>query len=161
VPDLTAIAAALTSFNALKNIAQTMIGLHDSQALQAKIIEFNSALIDAQTKIFTVNEERTALIEHISALEKEVTELKAWDREKQRYELIALAPNVVAYAVKEAMRGTEPPHHICANCYNNRKKSHLQQLVSGAFHDRFRCNTCGEQLDINKGIPPVHNARRR
>jgi hypothetical protein len=37
MPDLSAIGAALTSLNTLKNIAQTMIGLHDTQALQAKV----------------------------------------------------------------------------------------------------------------------------
>src|ERR1039458_8780548 len=61
MPDLSTIGAALTSFNTLKNIAQTMIGLHDRQALQVKVIEFNNAIIDAQTKVFLVNEERTAL----------------------------------------------------------------------------------------------------
>lgn len=59
MPDISTIAAALSSFNVLKNIAQSMIALRDSQAMQAKIIEFNGAMIDAQTKIFAVNEERS------------------------------------------------------------------------------------------------------
>src|SRR5579872_4213900 len=110
MPDLTAIAAALSSFNELKNIAQAMITLRDAQALQTKIIEFNGALIDAQTKIFAVNEERTALIEKVSALEKEIAQMKAWDTEKQRYELKELRQGTFAYALKADAQPTEPAH---------------------------------------------------
>ncbi len=161
MPDITAIAAALSTYTSLKNIAQAMIGLRDGQALQEKIIEFNSALIDAQTRIFTVNEERTTLIDRVHELEKEVTDLKAWEREKERYELIALAPNTVAYAIKEATRGSQPPHYICANCCNHGKKSHLQQVIHGQYTDKYRCNGCSEELIVNKGTPQVHNARPR
>jgi hypothetical protein len=159
MPDLTAIAAALSSLNTLKNLAQAMIGLRDGQVLQEKVIEFNSALIDAQTKIFGVNEERTSLIDRIRELEKEVSDLKDWDREKRRYELIALAPNLVAYAIKDAMRGTEPPHYVCANCYTDGKKSYLQQVTKGDYFDKYHCNSCGEELGVNKGSPPTHYAR--
>lgn len=125
--DMTAIAQALNSFNALKNIAHALIGLRDAQALQAKIIEFNGQLIDAQTKIFAVNEERSTLIERVAALENQVTDLEAWEAEKQRYELKAIAGGSYAYALKEEAQGAEPSHKICANCYQRDKKSILQQ----------------------------------
>lgn len=126
MPDLSAIGAALTSFSTLKNIAQTMIGLHDVQALQTKVIEFNSAIIDAQTKIFLVNEERTALLERIGALEKEVADLEAWETTKDRYELKNTKGGGLAWFLKENAQGSEPPHEICAKCYEERKRGFLQ-----------------------------------
>jgi hypothetical protein len=126
MPDLSAIGAALTSFNTLKNIAQTMIGLHDVQALQSKVIEFNNAIIDAQTKIFLVNEERTALLERIGDLEKEVADLEAWETTKQRYELKNTSGGGLAWFLKKDAQGTEAPHQICTNCYDKRKRSILQ-----------------------------------
>ena len=120
------ISAALTSFEALKNMAQAMIGLRDTQALQAKVIEFNGQLIDAQSKIFAVNSERTALIERVRELEKEMANLEAWETKKQRYELKSIGQHSFAYALKQDAQGSEPPHYICANCYEDRKASILQ-----------------------------------
>ncbi len=124
--DLSAIAAALSSLNALKDIAQAMIGLRDAQALQAKVIEFNNAIIEAQTKIFLVNEERTALLERISNLEKEVTDLEAWEATKDRYELKRTSGGGLVWSLKAEAQRSEAPHQICTNCYEKRKRSILQ-----------------------------------
>lgn len=126
MPDISAISAALSSFNALKNIAQTMIGLHDTQTLQAKVIDFNSAILDAQTKIFLVNEERTALLERIGDLEKEVANLEAWETTKNRYELKRTDGRGLAWSLKENADNSEPPHQICTKCYEEQKRSILQ-----------------------------------
>lgn len=145
--DISSIAAALTSFNALKSIAQTMMGLHDAQALQLKIIEFNGQLIDAQTKIFSVQEERTTLIERVRELEKQIANLEAWEVEKERYELKATRDGAFVYSIKPEAQGTEPPHHICARCYQHRKKSILQREAGSAAHSalaRPSMNMCPE-----------------
>jgi hypothetical protein len=126
MPDLSAIGAALASFNTLKNIAQTMMGLHDTKALQAKVIEFNNAIIDAQTKIFLVNEERSALLERVSDLEKQVADLEAWETTKQRYELKKTPGGGLAWFLKQDAQSTQPPHQICTKCYEERKRSILQ-----------------------------------
>jgi hypothetical protein len=144
VPDVTAIAAVLSSFNALKNIAQAMIGLHDTQALQLKIIEFNGALIDAQTKIFSINEERSALIERVRELEEQVADLEAWETEKQRYELKSIARGSYAYELKPETQGAEPPHRICAHCYQRGKKSILQQEPRVGWFGLSPCSVCPE-----------------
>jgi hypothetical protein len=154
MPDMSTIAAALSSFNVLKNIAQSMIALRDSQALQAKIIEFNEALIDAQTKIFSVNEERSTLIERVRDLEKQVIQLETWDAEKKRYELKAFARGAFAYALKPEAQGTEPPHQICANCYARGKKSILQLVPSNTARTvlgmgtTYRCPECKSEIRV-------------
>jgi len=126
MPDMSAIGAALASFNTLKNIVQTMIGLHDIHTFQAKVIEFNAALIDAQTKILSVNEERTALIERVRKHEEDIANLKTWEAEKQRYEAKTTAGGGFAYFLKPEAQGSETSHKICANCYVNNKKRILQ-----------------------------------
>lgn len=124
--DLSAIAAALSSLNALKDIAQAMIGLRDAQALQGKVIEFNNAIIDAQTKIFLVNEERAALLERVSILEKEIADLEAWETTKNRYELKRTNGGGLVWSLKSEAQTSETPHQICTNCYKDRKRSILQ-----------------------------------
>jgi DNA-directed RNA polymerase subunit RPC12/RpoP len=154
MPDMGAIAAALSSLKAAKDIAESMIGLRDGAAFQAKLIEFQFKLIDANNAAFAAQDERTALLQRISELEKEVADFETWETEKQRYQLVAPAPNVMAYAIKEAVRGSEPPHYLCANCFTQRKKSFLNQHIRGQYYDEYLCATCGEKLIIDKGDPP-------
>jgi hypothetical protein len=155
MPDMSAIAAALASFNTLKNIAQTMIGLHDTQALQLKVIEFNSAIIDAQGKIFSVNEERSTLIERVRDLEQQITNLKNWETEKQRYELKQVAYlGSAAYVIKPEMRGTEPPHCICAACYEHGKKRILQPTQEEHLRNRsWKCPDCKNTVIVSLPLP--------
>jgi len=68
--DITTVSAALGSFSALKDVAQSMIGLRDAAAFQGKLIEFQGKLLEAQASVFVVNDERTLLLEEISKLEK-------------------------------------------------------------------------------------------
>lgn len=159
MPDISTIAAAFSSFKSLKDIAQAMVSLRDADALAGKIREFNGALIDAQQTIFAVQEERATLVETVRTLEAKVAQIEAWEAEKQRYELVALAPNLVAYALKEAMRGTEPPHYLCAGCYAAGKKSFLQQETRGQYLDAYRCHGCGERITISKGMRPQLGSR--
>ena len=151
MPDMSAIAAALTSFKTLKDIAQSMVALRDTQAFQTKLIEFNGALIDAQTHIFSVNEERAALIDRVRALETEVAQLEAWEAEKQRYELKEVAPRVYAYVVKQSMQGSEPVHWICPNCYQKHQISIFQGMKSATYGWVHRCSSSSCGLEINTG----------
>jgi|SRR5215469_10846964 len=161
MPDMTAIAAALTAFQTAKNIAQSMIGLRDAAAFQSKMIEFQSAILDAQSAAFAANDERSALIEKVSQLEKRVAEIEAWETEKQRYELKALGNHgVFAYALKGDAQNAEPPHHICPDCYQKGEKSILQQVTRFPGHTDVRlCQRCGWEVYITGGWQPEHSGK--
>lgn len=145
--DMSTIAAALSSFNALRNIAQAMIDLRDAQAMQAKILEFNGQLIDAQTKIFSVNEERTTLVERVRDLESQIVRMKDWEAQKQRYELAAPFPGCMVFALKRAMSEGQIPHYLCASCYQNGKASILQgrEMLGGGGSAWYHCPICTSQ----------------
>ena len=150
MPDMTAIAAALSSLKAAKDIAEAMIGLRDAAAFQGKLLEFQSKLIDANNAAFAAQDERSTMLERIRELEKEVAELKAWETEKQRYELKDVGHGVFAYMNKPAVRGEEPPHWLCPTCFENGKKSHLQfstQISGGG--SVYRCAGCGTAVITN------------
>ena len=126
--DMSAIASALASLNAAKDIAQAMIGLRDTAAFQEKRLEFQSKILDAQNSAFAANEERTTLIDRVRKLEKELADLKAWETERQRYELQSVYyGGAFTYALKPNAKPAEPPHWICATCYEKGHKSVLQR----------------------------------
>ena len=68
------------------------------------------------------------MIEKIRSLKKEIDDIKAWETQKQRYKLTSIweGGNLV-YALKESMSDSEPPHWICTKCYEDGRKSILNQ----------------------------------
>jgi hypothetical protein len=139
--DMSAIAAMMSALKGASDITQAMIGLRDAQALQTKVIELNTRILAAQSSAFAAGDERSTLIERIGTLEEEVASLKAWEAEKQRYELQRLPPGVFVYALKNGMERGEPPHRLCATCYQRDKKRILQEDDGYA-----ECHECGSKL---------------
>lgn len=120
--------AGLSAIKTAFDMAKGLKDIHDA-ALR------NTAVIELQEKILTAQQAQASLIERISDLEKEVAAFETWSAEKQRYELKDVGLGTLAYVVKETMRGTEPPHQICASCYQRNKKSILQPRDIG--HDQL------------------------
>jgi hypothetical protein len=159
MPDISAFAGALSSLKAAKDIAEAMIGLRDAQAFQSKLLEFQRKLIDANDSTLAAQQERAALLDRVSTLEKEVTNLKGWEAEKQRYELKEVASGANAYVVKESMHGAEPAHWLCANCFENGEKRFLQAHRNDVSYIYHRCQGCGGEIRILKPPPPPRQTR--
>ena len=156
--DLSAIAAALSSLKAAKDIAESMIGLRDTAAFQGKLIEFQSKIIDANNAAFAAQDERSALLEKIRELEKQVTDFKAWEAEKQRYQMEEVWRGAFTYVVKEEARGAEPIHWICAACYQQGKKTVLQvgadRAGAGGRLAAYTCPACRAVIGVRYDVSP-------
>jgi predicted SprT family Zn-dependent metalloprotease len=151
--DIAAISGALSSIKTAGDIANAMLKFHDVKSLQEKTIELNRAILDAQSDAITANAAQSELLERIRQLEHELAQLKSWEADKSRYVLADLGGGVVALAVKERHNG-EAFHYICATCAANGKKAYLQPNVRGQYYDRYKCDGCGADLNVNKGTPP-------
>src|SRR5437660_1565624 len=111
--DISAIAGAVSALKGAADITKAMVGLHDARAIQAKVWELNNRVLEAQSSTFAAQDERSAHIERIRALEAEVADLKAWGAEKQNYELKEVYAGAFAYALKPETRRAEPAHWLC------------------------------------------------
>jgi len=137
------IGAAITSLNATLSIAKAMVGLRDAEAFRAKSIEMQGLILESLSKSIEAREAYSAQLDRIRALEKEVADLKDWGAEKQNYELKPIGNGSVACMLKPDKRGAEPPHWLCATCFEKGKKSHLQfstRMAGGG--SVFRCKGC-------------------
>jgi len=144
------ISAGVTSLRAALDITKAMVGLRDAEAFRAKSIELQGVVLEALDKAIDSREAYAAQSERIGALEAEVASLKAWDAEKQNYELKRIGEGSVAYMLKPDKRGTEPPHWLCPNCYSKGQKSFLNP--TGAQVRRswiYKCGSCGTQPSCN------------
>lgn len=161
--DMSAIGSALASLKAAKDVAEAMVGLRDTSAFQGKLIEFQSKLIDANNAAFAAQDERAALLEEIGRLEKQVAALKTWETEKERYELTKVGDRgAFAYGLKEDVKSSEPPHNLCASCFNEDHKSILQEQVYdvGRAHVLI-CHRCNAEIYIRGMRQPEHTSTRR
>ena len=137
------ISAGVTSLRAALDITKAMIGLRDAEAFRSKSIELQQVIIDALTQGIEAREAYAAQLDRVRALETEVASLKAWDAEKQDYELKRVGDGAVAYMLKPDKRGSEPPHWLCPNCYAKGQKSFLNPV--GASVGRgwlYNCAIC-------------------
>jgi hypothetical protein len=162
--DVSAIAKTVSALKGATDIVKSIIGLHDVQAVQAKVIELNSKILEAQSSAFAANDERAALVEHVRALEKELLRLKTWETEKQRYELKEVSADVFAYTPKPGMENGEPFHMLCANCYQRDEKSILQATQELRMRRRVHnCPLCEAEYEMayvpRPDPPPVNRSR--
>jgi hypothetical protein len=150
------IAGVMSSLKAAKDIAETMIGLRDAAAFQEKRIELRSRILDAQSGALAAQDERSSLVEKIRTLEAEIARLKAWDGEKEKYELQRVYPAAFAFVLKPNAGGAEPPHWLCAACHQKSQKSLLQvRILQG--RDRFwACPSCKSEIKTGWQTAPEH-----
>jgi cell division protein FtsB len=154
MPDLIAIGQGLASIKTLSDIAHTAFGLRDSAKLLEAKVEFNRQLFAVQTALATAQSEQAELTQAIHDLEKEIADLEAWDAEKEKYELKQISNvGTVAYMLKPDARGIEPPHWLCTNCYQNRKRGIIQYYghIGASLH--FRCSSCPAEYRTNGDRP--------
>lgn len=69
-----------------------------------------------------------------------------WEAEKQRYKLTDFGGGTFAYLLKPEAASGEPPHRICAHCYQRDEKSILQFVHRSDGQDYYKCPKCGDQV---------------
>lgn len=147
MPDLGAIAAAASSIKTAFDMSKALLEIRDGTIAQERIIELNRVILAAQSDAMAAQLAHAALLDEVRGLKEEITRVKAWDAEKEKYKLTDIGDGRFAYALKEEMTPGEPPHLICANCYEDGRKSILQRETR--FPGRVevhRCPGCGNEL---------------
>ncbi|WET75505.1 hypothetical protein [Rhizobium croatiense] len=147
------IAETIAGLGAVKTafeIAKTVKDMDNS-------VDRNLAVINLQNEILSAQAAQAALVNRIGDLEKDLARFETWESEKKRYELEQLPPGIFAYRVKAGMENGEPPHKICANCYNKNNKSLLHNLGSGNGLTQWKCYSCGFAEHSGHFNPPNVN----
>jgi hypothetical protein len=143
--DMGSITAAVGSLKVAGEIAQGLITLKTTTEVQAKAIELNHKIIDAQHQIFAANAAQTTLVERIRELETQIAQMRDWDTQKQRYKLASPFPGCMVYALQKAMSEGQPAHYLCVACYQRGEPSILQgregrQSKEGRSHSVYYCS---------------------
>ena len=159
--DMGSLQAAVGSLKTISDIATALLDLRDESKIRAKTMELQRAIIDAQRNAMLAQADGLAQIRRIGELEKHVMELENWTREKERYELHQVKEGVFTYMLKPAMSNGEPPHQLCAKCYQDGIKSILQEEHRAIGRlELLICHRCDAEI-IAKGVRPNEPPRPR
>ena len=156
--DISAITGLTAALKSAAEITKAMTEASDPGQIRTKIFELTREIISAQSCTITTQSSQFELLQSKRGLEEEITRLKAWNTEKYRYELRNVAPGAVAYVLKETMRGSEPVHWICANCFQSGKKRFLNESHSDLHFDYHKCQECAGKIRIRKASSPADPA---
>jgi hypothetical protein len=155
--DAALIGGAITSLNAAMNIAKGLISVHDVSTIQGNVIELQSEIMAAQSSALSAAQsEQFALRDRMRELEKEIACLKAWTHERTRYEMKPLIGAGVAYMLKPEERGSEPPHWICQNCYENGRAIALIKVLEKFPSATWKCPHCAATIALHSSVKPSY-----
>ena len=143
--DIGSAAALVSSLKTAAEITKGIIGLRDASMIQDKVVELNGVILSAQSSALEANAAQFTLLDRVREIEEEIARMKAWDAEKQKYELKQIHTGAFAHVLKPQASGGEPPHWLCTTCYQNYRKSILQAQGRASDDDSielYGCPTC-------------------
>ena len=140
--DITLIQSTISGLKLAGDIAKGFLELKSISEVQGKVVELQSAILSAQSSALSANAIQSTMVEEIRTLKEEIAYIKAWESEKKRYQLTSPWTGAVIYALKKSMSNSEPPHWICAKCYEDRRKSILNQHRKHSAFIEFICPVC-------------------
>ncbi|MBU2652691.1 MAG: hypothetical protein KKA81_17325 [Bacteroidetes bacterium] len=158
--DFASISGTLSGLKTAYDIVKSIKDMDGAVKINAAVIELQSVILDAQTKALDAQQVHAAQVDLIGDLEKEVARLKEQVSDREKYELKRVSPGAFAYMLKKEERGSEPPHWLCQNCYDDGKKSVLQALPnlgSGAKsreQTTYKCPKCSGTITASFPAKP-------
>jgi len=133
---------ALSSLSVALKIGKSLININNITERQDALIKFSDAIIDANSKIIASQSVQSALAAKIDELEKECMRLKNWEAERKKYVRKEVGPGAFVYIANDYVGNFQSAHKYCCDCFDNHKKSTLQQSKP-SINIRLSChNKC-------------------
>lgn len=143
IDPLSATTSVIASINHANQIIKAVLDARDKHSNLEQFITLQTEIATINTGYIALTQQNQSLLAEIDNLKKEITNFEEWDNQKKRYKLYSPWDSAVVYAITESQSNGEPPHWICAECYNSRKRSFLNSRKNrDSGYEEFFCN-CG------------------
>jgi hypothetical protein len=157
--ELQAFGAVATGLKPAIDLAQSVLNLVGAGKGRDDALKLYGQVVAAHQSALTAQASQEALLKEKRQLEEELGRLKDWNAEKQRYQLQDVGQRCMAYALKPGMENGEPPHSICATCYQEGRKSILVPFhISIGRGEALQCHVCGSEMVVS-GVDGREGAR--
>lgn len=149
------ISSAFTGLKTAYDVASGFLKLKISAEVQTKVIELQGIIVAAQNDAFAAQAAQSELLEEVRALKEKITQMEAWDAEREQYELKRIDSGAFAYVLKKDEKSSEYGPWYCTACYENRHKSILQNQGRVGSDVILKCPECKNTMKIDWGSRPV------
>jgi rubrerythrin len=135
--DLISIKTAFSNIKIASDIIKGILSIKSMTEINEKAIELQGIILSLQDKIFDIQKEYSEIYDKYS-------EISNWTKNiASHYSLYDTGEGKFVYALKqEFVKPDEPMHWICAQCFNERKKSILQAARKDEFAHSVQCPIC-------------------
>lgn len=140
--------SAASGANAAFQLANSILKMKVNSEVRAKTQELIDNLIELQGKVLAGQADYAEIASSKRELENEMMKIRNWEEEKQRYKLHRFPYGTITYVLKQERDDGEPPHYLCANCYQDSVKSILQRNPA-MYGLHFLCPRC--KVEISTG----------
>lgn len=134
-----------TAIAILKNLNDLMASAGES--VPREVLDQVRAL---QTELLAAQQREIDLTERCRKLEDELSRVDDWETVKTLYVPYRMSGGATVYALKPEHQGDdEAPQLLCANCFQDRRMSHLQPQEPTALNRTpWKCPRCEATLVI-------------
>ena len=128
-----------------RDIIKQIIDLKsDSEKLKIEN-ELNGIISSLHDAYFELQDKYSDISEKYRQIEKKISDLSEWENEKKLYELFEPKKGVFVYTRKDNTESGKPNPWLCANCFENHKKSFLQADIENIYI----CHNCKNSIQLN------------
>ena len=134
--------SAKVAYDIAKGINALKTSVERDEAV-AKILE---VLLSVQHDALSMQKEQSLLLTEKDNLIKKISEFEKWSEIESQYELKELTAGVPVYSYKTTDKETQPPHLLCANCFNKKQKGHYIKSEIEFDGTHYKCLNCDKEI---------------
>lgn len=150
---ITEISSFIASIKAAYDIAKGIGSLKAEVERNESIAKILEMLVSAQFQASEVLAKAHETEIEKYNLTKKLIELEKWVETEKQYKLQEVYSGVFAYVYKKGEGLPEPLHWLCANRWNDKKKSILQCETKDEYVSSYICQRCGKAIKWSTNKP--------
>ena len=158
ITEITAlISSAKAAYDIAKGINSLNVDVERNQAV-SKIIEI---LLSVQSDALVMQSNYQELLREKDELLKKLIEFEQWEKTETEHHLEEIVKGVFAYSLNNSNDTNKPKPWLCANCWQDKKKSILQADWHTETSAAYTCPRCKTQINMKFSSPSPGIRHRR
>jgi len=136
---------AIGLISEITSTAKRLAATREEVKVNQVAIDLQGIVLDLQSEMMMIQSDYQNVLRSREELEKKLAEQENWNKERARYHLESVGDGSLVYALNTSEQTTQPPHWICAHCYEEKKKSMLQRNP----YPQWLCPRCKTVIRIS------------
>jgi hypothetical protein len=137
-PITSAISSIRIAYDIAKGIRSLNLEVERNDAI-SKILEI---LLSVQADALIMQEKYQTLLNEKNELTQQLMNFETWKKTKTEYGLYFVRIGTTVIIPKEGINSPYKTFWLCANCFENKKKSYLQAVMREPIKTILKCSAC-------------------